>query len=276
MNDKTEADDKIRFDQIATGKKELLHMEALISERWDRSDGVATRFRYVVLSLQRTGSELLCASLQQRGLGIPFEYFNPKIAADIAGRLGALDAKDRVSVPRYVAALHAKRSRHGVFGAKLQPDQLQRVVGGNKEAAKTMLRRFDKVILLRRRDRLLQAVSLARSLYTNQWHLYGDDKARGRPHGDDLLFPMIAKSCTRSSRTSYAAEMLSGLDPQDVRNLWYEDRWTPALKRPRHGCEAVGGRPAGAKLDRDLGFPELASRGAGPQAASLPIGAVVA
>jgi hypothetical protein len=59
-------------ERAGAGKNELLHKEDLSSERWDCADAASPRLRYAVFSAQRTGSELLCDYLRERGIGIPF------------------------------------------------------------------------------------------------------------------------------------------------------------------------------------------------------------
>src|SRR5215469_3271483 len=141
---------------LGAGESELQRLDALCSDEWDRPDDVELRARYAVFSAQRTGSEWLCDILRQRGIGIPFEYFNHEHIFTIAERIGCLLEGRRVELKRYIARLEPLRSRHGIFGVKLQPDQLRTLSEGREDNAVEFLRRFDRVLLLRRRDRLLQ------------------------------------------------------------------------------------------------------------------------
>jgi len=214
--------------QIGAGKNEVLLKEALSSEHWDRSDGTPTRLRYVVFSPQRTGSELLCSHLAQRGIGIPFEYFNHLFMPRIARRLGCLGEDGRIVVARYLALLEPKRTRNGIFGTKLQPDQLNVLAAGDAESARSILRRFDRIILLRRRDKLLQAISLAPARLTNQWQMYKDDPMIRVSSDDRAFFPMIAESLGKILEDErYMARFDAELNSQNVRALWYEDLRDP-------------------------------------------------
>src|SRR5215469_5482074 len=143
---------------IGSGKHEISRIEDMCSDRLDSPDGLKPQFRYVVFSVGRTRSELLCAYLVQRGIGVPFEYFHEEYLRRIAARLGCLGSDGRIDVPRYIELVESRRTRNGIFGAKLQPYQLLTLSGEDDTKASALLRRFDKVILLRRRDKVLQAI----------------------------------------------------------------------------------------------------------------------
>jgi LPS sulfotransferase NodH len=244
--------------QIGAGKNEVLLKEALSSEQWDRSDGTPTRLRYMIFSPQRTGSELLCSHLTQRGIGMPFEYFNHLFMPKIARRLGCLGQDGRIVVARYLSLLEPKRTRNGIFGTKLQPDQLNVLAAGDSERARSILRRFDKIILLRRRDKLLQAISLARARLTNQWQMYRDDPIIRMSTDDRAFFPMIAESLGKILEDErYMASFESELNAQDVRALWYEDlRGSRALDAAASWLwNAAGGGTPKPEYDRGHDLP---------------------
>ena len=216
------------LEQVGAGKNELMTVDALCSEQFDRPDDLGVCARYAVFSAQRTGSGWLDDFLRQRGLGIPFEYFNHAHMPRIAARLGCMLASQSVDLERYIALLEPLRAKHGVFGTKLQPDQLRTISAGSDAKAVSLLRRFDQVLWLRRRDTLLQAISLVRAHLTNQWHLYGDDRAVGIAAGDELLFPMIGERLAKIDEDNqYMAGLVGNLDPKAVRMLWYEDLLAP-------------------------------------------------
>jgi len=211
-------------ERAGAGKNELLHKEELCSERWDRSEGTGTRLRYAIFSAQRTGSELLCDYLRERGVGIPFEYFNHTYMHEIAGRLGCVLPDRRIKLIRYISLLEPKRTRNGIFGTKLQPDQLKTISREDGAAARAWLGGFDRIVLLRRRDKLLQAISLARAHLTNQWQLYGDDVAVPVACGDDVLFPMIGARLRKIVEDErFMMALIAGLDSDSVRSQWYEE-----------------------------------------------------
>ena len=222
------------LEQVGPGKIESLRWEILCSEQWDHPDDLGLRARYAVFSVQRTGSGWLCDYLRQCGLGVPFEYFNHAFASRIAERLGCLERGGLLHVGRCIARLEPLRARHGIFGTKLQPDQLRSMSAQSDARAIALLDRFDKLILLRRQDRLLQAISLARAHLTQQWQLYGDDPARGVDVDDEVLFPMIRDHLGKIANDErYMTELASKVDPRAVRTLWYEELAEP------HALESI-------------------------------------
>ena len=201
---------------------ERRYKERLRSREWDISDGAAPTLQYVLLSLPRTGSEWVCAALRQRGIGVPLEYLT---AVDLAQRLGCADAAGNVDVPAYVAQLRAKRTTpNGVFGWKLHPLHLRALSGGDAGKAVDFLGTFDRILLLRRRDRLLQAISLARALLTGQFHIVPGDAPSGVADSDHTLFREIATQLVRLHEDEdYIASVITLVDPLKVTELWYED-----------------------------------------------------
>src|SRR5690348_5118728 len=169
---------------------ERRYKERLRSPEWDVGNGAEPRLQYVLLSLPRTGSEWLCAVFRQRGLGVPLEYLT---ATEIAQRLGCADEAGNIDLPKYVKRLQATRtSLNGVFGLKLHPLHLRAASASDERRAAETLARFDRVLLLRRRDRLLQAISLARALFTGQFHIVPGDTPQPLTETDNILFPEIA------------------------------------------------------------------------------------
>jgi len=213
------------MEPIGAGKHEVSRITDMCSEDWDSTDGLRPRFRYVVFSVGRTRSEFLCASLVQRAIGVPFEYFHPEFMRRIAGRLGCISTEGRINVERYLELLEARRTRNGIFGTKLQPYQLLTLSGSDDAKAGALLRRFDKIILLRRRDKVLQAISIARAHLTNQWHVYKDDEVRRFSASDDAeLVSLIGSRLGRIREDEhYMTALASACDPSAVRILWYED-----------------------------------------------------
>jgi LPS sulfotransferase NodH len=147
----------------------------------------------------------------------------------IAARLGCALPDRRINIVRYVSLLETKRTRNGVFGTKLQPDQLKTISVQDIAAARAWLSRFDRIVLLRRQDKLLQAISLTRAHLTNQWQLYGDDRQIPIGCRDDVLFPMIADRLGKIHQDErFMMALTAGLDPRSVRLAWYEELSQPA------------------------------------------------
>jgi trehalose 2-sulfotransferase len=203
-------------------ENERRHKERLRSEDWDVGNGTPPRFRYVILSTPRSGSELLCAYLRQRGIGVPSEYFGTE---NLAERLGCREGDHGIVFPRYLHRLEAKRTTpSGIFGLKLHPGQLEALFEKNTELAIRVLGHFNRIVVLRRRDKVLQAISLMRARLTGQYHVLAGDEARPVRADDDILFGLITASMSGIlSDEHYAATLLSRIDPRKISALWYED-----------------------------------------------------
>lgn len=116
----------------------------------------------------RSGSMLLCSKLWESGqLGAPWEYFNISHALDFLRRLDPRRPQDY-----YTRLQEVRTSPNGVFGYKMfyshftllrdrYPDLYKRVEDDVSGGA--------RLIHLRRRDRVAQAVSLARAIRSGAW-----------------------------------------------------------------------------------------------------------
>jgi LPS sulfotransferase NodH len=139
-------------------------MSGFVSPRYDFNYGVQPTKAYIVASSYRCGSTHLCHRLWETGLmGAPWEYFNyENDMRAMSFRLGANGVAD------YLAKLVACRtSRNGVFGAKAHFHHFEAALKGFPG----MLNAVPSVrfIYIRRRDRIAQAVSMAKSIQTNAW-----------------------------------------------------------------------------------------------------------
>ena len=221
---------------------ERRYKERLRSREWDVGNGAAPKLQYVLLSLPRTGSEWVCAVFRQRGLGVPLEYLT---ADDLAQRLGCADAAGNIDLPTYVKRLQATRtSPNGVFGLKLHPLHLRAASGGDERRAAETLARFNRVLLLRRRDRLLQAISLARALFTGQFHIVPGDTPRRLTEMDNVLFPEIVTQLSRILEDEqYVERVIGPVDPHKVRALWYEDLSDATIEALASELAPVGSAP---------------------------------
>jgi trehalose 2-sulfotransferase len=136
----------------------------LISDRYDLNHGRSAERAYIVASSFRSGSTHLCQSLWQTGvMGAPLEYLNfENNMRPMAIRLGAKTPAE------YLARLLVRRAtRNGVFGLKAHFPHF-----------KAALRRFPRMlkamppmrfIHIERKDKVAQAVSMAKALQTNAW-----------------------------------------------------------------------------------------------------------
>lgn len=119
---------------------------------------------YMVAGTPRSGTSLLAFLCKQTGaLGFPLEYFTPINESLMRSRLTSGPGFDD-----YVQKLMSVRtSPNGVFGFKMHYDELNafRSSGGLELAAFSEM----KIVLLERRDKLAQAISLLIASQTNCW-----------------------------------------------------------------------------------------------------------
>jgi LPS sulfotransferase NodH len=129
---------------------------------------------YLVCSVPRTGSSLLCSLLSDTGLaGDPIEYFNSERIDNLSERWGV------AGFGEYVAALARTATPNGVFGSKLHAYQLGTVMarartvpglnGSGEAQVIEALFPGVRYILLRRRDKVRQAISWLRAERTKRW-----------------------------------------------------------------------------------------------------------
>ena len=197
------------------------YKEALLSPEWDVGGGLEPRLKYAILATPRTGSEFLCASLCRRGIGVPLEYLG---VFSIAERLGCRDEAGNTPLGPYFAQLHAKRTTpNGIFGIKVLSMQLRRFAGNDIPAAADFFSSFDRVLLLRRKDKLLQAISWARAVQTKRYHGFVGEAEQALTQPDLLLFDQIATQLAAIvSEDRYAARVVARVDPGKVKGVWYE------------------------------------------------------
>ena len=125
---------------------------------------------YLILSLERTGSGLLCDALRRTGrLGTPSELF------------GADALHPATPFPDYVDRIARQTTSGGVFGAKVHRNQYRELeragnVTSPLDLVPTHCRRDARMVLLRREDRERQAISILLARGTGVWALAdGDD-----------------------------------------------------------------------------------------------------
>jgi LPS sulfotransferase NodH len=120
------------------------------------------RVSYLICSMPRSGSNLLCDLLSETGIaGAPTELFHPDMMRRLQRRWGTH------TIEEYVAQLLARKTGpNGVFGAKAHWGQYQPYFGDMDPRQLFPDLRF---VFMHRRDHLRQAVSWVRSLQTLHW-----------------------------------------------------------------------------------------------------------
>ena len=132
--------------------------------RYDQPPLAAERPRrsYVICTIPRSGSWLLCRQLYNAGIGVPSEYFKPEHIAALSVRWGA-DPRD---VRAYLHVLQAHRTTpNGAWGTKLMWNELKR----HRATVKIELMSRALPIFLVRGDTTSQAASMLVSWITGIW-----------------------------------------------------------------------------------------------------------
>jgi len=140
--------------------------------------------KLILCSSPRTGSYLLAEALRRLGLGVPHEYFNPPTMHVLCERWHIATPQrvrkphwwrrlrrgsDRRNLERlraYLDALLRRRTRNGVFAAKIQYWQYERLLDNAPGEA---LFAGARVVYLYREDLLAQAISLRMAEITGKW-----------------------------------------------------------------------------------------------------------
>lgn len=145
----------------STGSYERMTELEISSARFDQQPATVKR-KFVIFSMQRSGSFLLCRQLINAGIGIPQEYFNPLHTGILRKRWKLTPGDDRA----YLRELYARRTTpNGVWGAKLQWPQYR----AHPAVIDELLCDASQFIYLYRNDLAAQAVSLHVSLVTGIW-----------------------------------------------------------------------------------------------------------
>lgn len=184
--------------------------------------------RYLICSTARCGSNLVGDFLHGTGLaGDPLEYLNGRFMAGFLRSQG-LPPAHRLDVHKYLAAMeHRRTSPNGCFGLKMHYEHLQALFARDRSQVPAFLSRFQKLIVLRRRDKLAQAVSLHRARVTQLWtsedarFLPADDPRLHRPVPFDP--PALARALYDIVAQEEGWEQTLKQAGQPFSVFWYED-----------------------------------------------------
>ena len=193
------------------------------------------RISYLVCSIPRSGSNLLCDLLSATGVaGAPTELFHPDYMRMLKQRWDV-----EVETPeQYVGQLLARKtSPNGVFGAKAHWGQYQPFFEDTdpRHALPNM-----QAIFVTRRDQLRQAVSWVRALQTLRWQSIQSERPE-RPAEFDPEH--ITRKLRRIGREEDAWEALFdryGIEPHRV---VYEDLVADQSRVVRGVLEFIGVEP---------------------------------
>jgi trehalose 2-sulfotransferase len=199
---------------------------------------------YLVCSIPRSGSSLLCGLLADTGLaGAPAEFFHPDKMDALKEHWGVEGLGD------YLRELLARKtSPNGVFGTKAHWAQYQPQFG---ECDPRTVFPGLRLVFITRRDRVRQAVSWVRALQTLKWDTE-DNPPVERPEVFDQEH--ITQKLGRIDREEQMWESLfarHGIEPQRV---VYEDFVDAQVATVRAVLEELG---VDAPADLHLPSPVL-------------------
>ena len=239
------------------------------------------RSRYVLATVQRTGSTLLADTLWDTGVaGAPMEYFSPGPLVDLFQRLYHAGPWERLQrwrrrrerapayigepgwgereLRRYVRSIErARTGSNGFFGIKIHFSQAQRAFFGKglDLAAYFPEARY---VYITRDDQIRQAVSWVRARQSGIWDQRSPRVEPGPPSYDhDAIRKRLA--VIRSSEASWEAWFAkSGIEPLRIRHEQLMAEFEATVRRVlRHiGVEEAGTVPVPEPVWRPLSGPE--------------------
>ncbi len=204
---------------IPVTEKNLLELN---SER-DFEHNVSVSMRYAILSSPRSGSTLLSRMLYEtQSAGDPLEFFNPRLL--ILQR--KTTNQPHLSLNQFMLDMESRRtSQNGVFGIKMHYSQLLSAFNTKNPNAKVigfLANKMDKLIWIRRRDRIGQAVSQVIGLKTQMWS--SEDSRFGKPIHDVKIHPFeTIRALNGICQEDTGWEQLIAQAGLTVHEVWYED-----------------------------------------------------
>lgn len=139
-------------------------LDNLFAELREAPDGPPPRRNIAIISTPRSGSKHFCESLASSGrCGRPLEWMNGVYLTAYTRVLGIND----IQLDQYVRFIAAKTtSRNGVFAINFHVDTY---ASWRDRKVDLLALGFDKVYYVFRRDKLAQALSLAKALRSGRW-----------------------------------------------------------------------------------------------------------
>lgn len=166
-------------------------MSGYVSARFDFAKRESVSKILVVASSYRSGSTYLSLSLWSDGrFGAPFEYFNYEKHMDyMMARLGTDEVDDYIQ-----KLVRLRTSRNEVFGVKLHFHHFEAIVKSSPVWRDQL--RIARFIYVNRKDKIAQAVSMAKALQDNAWSSFG------RPRASPLFYSReLIEDCLREVMT---------------------------------------------------------------------------
>ena len=201
--------------------------------------------RYIICTTPRSGSNVVCDMLSQAGvLGWPAELLNPDAVRASRAFIEALPDQSVVSSAAYIEwLLKTRTAKTGVFGLKILFEDFE---NWRYTAAFRDLFMESKIILLRRRSKIRQAISYYFAEMTGQW--IHSDPARMAVEDVPFDYERIHHHLTRLVRQDALWEVhLEGM-ALDYQLLIFED----FLRAPQSFIAQLAAELGVAVPDMDL------------------------
>jgi trehalose 2-sulfotransferase len=220
-------------------------------------------FRYLLCSTPRCGSNMISQILHDTGVaGDPLEYLNVRYMAGYVRSRGGPERS--LELGSYVRDLETRRSSpNGVFGLKMHFEHLVHCWKDRSAERARFLAGFDKIVLLWRRDKIAQAVSLHKARVTQIWSsidrdfLDQDDPRRSRKAPFDAV--QIAKALADLVEQETGWRRLLQAQRRSFLELCYEDLVADPIGQAASLLEGLGLRDA----VREIPAPSLERQGGG-------------
>lgn len=193
-----------------------------LSPERDFPEKTPVQQRYAILSSPRSGSTLLGRMLTETKMaGDPLEYFNPRLVLLERKRIN----NPSLNLNAFIQQMEARRtSPNGVFGIKMHYSQLLsafQVKSPNQTVAGFLRNRMNKIIWIRRRDRIGQAISQAIGLRTQMWS--SEDSRFGKEIELNIHPFECIKALNGICQEDAGWEQLLNAIQLPVHEVWYED-----------------------------------------------------
>jgi trehalose 2-sulfotransferase len=156
------------------------------------------RSSYVIYATQRSGSYLLCEGLRRTKVaGNPSEYLTGSIVHNFVRQWGIPSYNGNIDqIEDYLQHMYATATPNGMFGIKLiwylLPSSLEPIglLKGNEHLSPSELLQVafpqHRPIIITRRDKVRQAISLWKAMQTDKWVKRRDMPDEGTPQ--ELVF----------------------------------------------------------------------------------------
>jgi len=181
--------------------KELSYEEReLYQEKYDIKPSHGIRTKYLILSSQRTGSTYITRRLcnVKDKFGMPSEYLNRRAISLMIQRIfpneikGKSDKPQGFGIGKYMDGIQKIRTTaDGYFGIKAQPHQIMRIANGKAAIAMEFINQFDQVILITRKNKLSQAISLSLAALTGKWSVDDRKDTKLNDKEQSIIYPLV-------------------------------------------------------------------------------------